>query len=60
MGSDQPRHQEAIIALPLASSGYEEQLAHLASHLARPGEQVMMVPRMLHDDGRLSAPYGSK
>jgi hypothetical protein len=24
-GSDQPRHQEAIIALPLASSGYGEQ-----------------------------------
>jgi hypothetical protein len=31
-----------------------------ASHLARPGKQVMMAPRMLHDNGSSQPPYGSK
>jgi hypothetical protein len=30
------------------------------SHLARPGRQVMMAPRMLHDDDSSQPPYGSK
>jgi hypothetical protein len=48
----------AIITLPLANSGYGEQDRRpiwLASV-----KQVMMVPRMLHDDGGSQPPYGSK
>jgi hypothetical protein len=47
----------AIITLPQANSGYG---TRPASHLARPGKQVMMAPRMLHDDGGSQPPYGSK
>jgi hypothetical protein len=39
----------AIITLPLASSGYEEQ-DRRPIWLA-PVKQVMMAPRVLHDDG---------
>jgi hypothetical protein len=48
-GSDRPRHRGAIITLPLASSGYEEQ-DRRPIWLA-PVKQIMMVPRVLHDDG---------
>jgi hypothetical protein len=48
----------AIITLPLASSGYEEQ-DRRPIWLA-PVKQIMMAPRMLHDDGRSQPPYGSK
>jgi hypothetical protein len=48
-GSDRPRHRGPIITLPLASSGYGEQ-DRRPIWLA-PVKQVMMAPRMLHDDG---------
>jgi hypothetical protein len=48
-GSDLPRHRGAIITLPLASSGYGEQ-DRRPIWLA-PVKQVMMAPRVLHDDG---------
>jgi hypothetical protein len=48
-GSDRPRHRSAIITLPLASSGYGEQ-DRCPIWLA-PVKQVMMAPRVLHDDG---------
>jgi hypothetical protein len=48
----------AIIALPLASSGYGEQDRH-PIWLA-PAKQIMMAPRVLHDDGGSQPPYGSK
>jgi hypothetical protein len=48
-GSDRPRHRGAIITLPLASSGYGEQ-DRRPIWLA-PVKQVMMAPRVLHDDG---------
>jgi hypothetical protein len=47
-GPDRPRHRGAIIILPLASSGYGEQ-DRRPIWLA-PGKQVMMAPRVLHDD----------
>jgi hypothetical protein len=47
-GSDRPRHRGAIITLPLASSGYGEQ-GRRPIWLA-PVKQVMMAPRVLHDD----------
>jgi hypothetical protein len=49
---------EAIIALPLASSGYREQ-DRRPIWLA-PAKQIMMAPRVLHDDGGSQPPYGSK
>jgi hypothetical protein len=48
-GSDRPRHRGAIITLPLASPGYGEQ-DRCPIWLA-PIKQVMMAPRVLHDDG---------
>jgi hypothetical protein len=48
-GSYRPRHRSAIITLPLASSGYGEQ-DRRPIWLA-PVKQVMMAPRVLHDDG---------
>jgi hypothetical protein len=48
-GSDRPRHRGPIITLPLASSGYGEQ-DRRPIWLA-PVKQVMMTPRVLHDDG---------
>jgi hypothetical protein len=48
----------AIITLPLANSGYGEQ-DRRPIWLA-PGKQVMMAPRMLHDNGGSQPPYGSK
>jgi hypothetical protein len=48
----------AIITLPLANSGYEEQ-DRRPIWLA-PVKQTMMAPRMLHDDGSSQPPYGSK
>jgi hypothetical protein len=51
-------HLRAIITLPLANSGYGEQ-DRRPIWLA-PVKQVMMVPRMLHDDGGSQPPYGSK
>jgi hypothetical protein len=48
-GSDRPRQRGAIITLPLASSGYGEQ-DRCPIWLA-PVKQVMMAPRVLHDDG---------
>ena len=48
-GSDRPRHRGAIITLPLASLGYGEQ-DRRPIWLA-PVKQVMMAPRVLHDDG---------
>jgi hypothetical protein len=48
-GSDRPRHRGAIITLPLASSGYREQ--DLCPIWLAPIKQVMMAPRVLHDDG---------
>jgi hypothetical protein len=48
----------AIIALPLASSGYGEQ-DRRPIWLA-PTKQIMMAPRVLHDDGGSQPPYGSK
>jgi hypothetical protein len=48
----------AIITLPLASSGYGEQ-DRRPIWLA-PVKQIMMAPRMLHDDGGSQPPYGSK
>jgi hypothetical protein len=48
----------AIITLPLASSGYGEQ-DRRPIWLA-PVKQIMMAPRMLHDDGGTQPPYGSK
>jgi hypothetical protein len=48
----------AIIALPLASSGYGEQdWRPIWLALAK---QIMMVPRVLHDDDGSQPPYGSK
>jgi hypothetical protein len=47
-GSDRPCHRGAIITLPLASSGYGEQ-DRRPIWLA-PVKQVMMAPRVLHDD----------
>jgi hypothetical protein len=47
--SDRPRHRGAIITLPLASSGYGEQ-DQRPIWLALV-KQVMMAPRVLHDDG---------
>jgi hypothetical protein len=44
LGSDRPRHRGYIITLPLASSSYGG--TRPASHLARPGKQVMMAPRV--------------
>jgi hypothetical protein len=47
-----------IITLPLASSGYggqDQRPIGLA-----PVKQVMMAPRVLHDDGGSLPPYGSK
>jgi hypothetical protein len=41
---------KAIITLPLASSGYGEQ-DRRPIWLDRPDKQVMMAPRVLHDDG---------
>jgi hypothetical protein len=48
----------AIITLPLASSGYGEQ-DRRPIWLALV-KQIMMAPRMLHDDGGSQPPYGSK
>jgi hypothetical protein len=48
-GSDRPRHRGAIITLLLASSGYGEQDQHPIWLV--PVKQVMMAPRVLHDDG---------
>jgi hypothetical protein len=48
-GSNCPRHRGAIITLPLASLGYGEQ-DRRPIWLA-PIKQVMMAPRVLHDDG---------
>jgi hypothetical protein len=48
----------AIITLPLASSGYGGQ-DRRPIRLA-PVKQVMMAPRVLHDDGGSQPPYGSK
>jgi hypothetical protein len=48
----------AIITLPLASSGYGEQ-DRRPIWLA-PAKQIMMAPRVLHDDGGSQPPYGSK
>jgi hypothetical protein len=48
----------AIITLPLASSGYRGQ-DRRPIWLA-PVKQVMMAPRVLHDDGGSQPPYGSK
>jgi hypothetical protein len=48
-GSDRPRHRGPIITLPLASSGYGEQ-DRRPIWLA-PVKQVLMAPRVLHDDG---------
>jgi hypothetical protein len=48
----------AIIALPLASSGYGEQ-DRRPIWLA-PAKQIMMAPHVLHDDGGSQPPYGSK
>ena len=48
----------AIITLPLASSGYGGQ-DRRPIWLA-PVKQVMMAPRVLHDDGGSQPPYGSK
>jgi hypothetical protein len=48
-GSDRPRYRGAIITLPLASTGYGEQ-DRRPIWLA-PAKQVMMAPRVLHDDG---------
>jgi hypothetical protein len=48
----------AIITLPLASSGYGEQ-DRRPIWLA-PVKQIMMAPRVLHDDGGSQPPYGSK
>jgi hypothetical protein len=48
----------AIITLPLASSGYREQ-DRRPIWLA-PVKQIMVAPRMLHDDGGSQPPYGSK
>jgi hypothetical protein len=47
-----------IITLPLASSGYGEQ-DRRPIWLA-PVKQIMMAPRMLHNDGGSQPPYGSK
>jgi hypothetical protein len=48
----------AIITLPLASSGYGEQdRCPIWLALAK---QIMMAPRVLHDDGGSQPPYGSK
>jgi hypothetical protein len=48
-GSDRPHHRGPIITLPLASSGYGKQ-DRCPIWLA-PVKQVMMAPRVLHDDG---------
>jgi hypothetical protein len=48
----------AIITLPLASSGYGEQ-DRRPIRLA-PVKQIMMAPRVLHDDGGSQPSYGSK
>jgi hypothetical protein len=48
----------AIITLPLASSGYGEQ--DWCPIWLAPVKQIMMAPRMLHDDGGSQPPYGSK
>jgi hypothetical protein len=48
-GSDRPRHRGPIITLPLASSGYGEQ--DRRPIWLTPVKQVMMAPRVLHDDG---------
>jgi hypothetical protein len=48
----------AIIALPLASSGYGEQ-DRRPIWLA-PAKQIMMAPRVLHGDDDSKPPYGSK
>jgi hypothetical protein len=48
----------AIITLPLASSGYGEQ-DRRPIWLA-PVKQIMMAPRVLHDDGSSRPPYRSK
>jgi hypothetical protein len=48
-GSDRPRHRGGIITLPLASSGYGEQ--DRRPIWLTPVKQVMMAPRVLHDDG---------
>jgi hypothetical protein len=48
----------AIITLPLASSGYRGQ--DWRPIWLAPVKQVMMAPRMLHDDGGSQPPYGSK
>jgi hypothetical protein len=48
----------AIITLPLASSGYGEQ-DRCPIWLALV-KQIMMAPRVLHDDGSSQPPYGSK
>jgi hypothetical protein len=48
LGSDRPRHRGHIITLPLASSGYEEQDQRPIWLV--PIKQVMMAPRVLHDD----------
>jgi hypothetical protein len=53
-GSDRPRHRGAIITLPLASSGYGEQ--DLRPIWLVPIKQVMMAPRVLHDDGGSQPP----
>jgi hypothetical protein len=48
----------AIITLPLASSSYGGQDRR---HIwLAPVKQVMMAPRLLHDDGGSQPPYGSK
>jgi hypothetical protein len=48
----------AIITLPLASSGYGEQ-DQRPIWLA-PVKQIMMAPRVLHNDDGSQPPYGSK
>jgi hypothetical protein len=57
-GSDRPCRRRAIIALPLDSSGYGEQ-DRRPIWLA-PAKQIMMAPRVLHDDDGSQPPYGSK
>ena len=48
----------AIITLPLASSGYGEQ--DRRPIWLTPVKQIMMAPRVLHDDDGSQPPYGSK
>jgi hypothetical protein len=54
LGSDRPRRRGHIITLPLASSGYWEQDRRPIWLV--PVKQVMMAPRVLHDDGGSQPP----